>query len=51
MKERRQNPNRTKPLSIMDAREIITSQKLRAGRIDFRALINSKRKEREQTYQ
>ena len=35
----------------MDAREIITSRKLRAGGIDARAIINSKRKEREHTYQ
>ena len=35
----------------MDAREIITSQKLCTEGIDARALINSKRKESEQTYQ
>ena len=49
--ERRQDPNRTKARSVMDAREIITSRKLRTGGIDARALINSKRKEREHTYQ
>ena len=49
--ERHQDLNRTKARFVMDAREIITSRKLRAGGIDARALINSKRKEREHTYQ
>ena len=49
--ERRQDPNRTKAYSVTDVRKIITSRKLRAGELCARALINSKRKEREHTYQ
>ena len=35
----------------MNTREIITSRKLRAEGIDARGLINTKRKEKEETYQ